>query len=260
MKYTKKLKKKHNQSIRKKPKISLAKLKKMVGGTINCDTEINELSMETVGSIERKAFFEAFKNDIGIDIEKHQVGGIIYNQVNALTNTVTFILTEALESILDDVLEGKDEQLMNVLLNYVTASFYNITWGDNKYFKRAKDDDGKLIQQDKYFLEYNEGSPPENQNKALETPTFMDIYKRELDSESLIRKMLIECFNKDSIQKIITNMLTNTKQDGLINTLHGQFDQMSEPIATDLLERYKNFSYSSEEIVNNLQDMKLRIV
>ena len=63
MKYTKKLKKKHNQSIRKKPKISLAKLKKMVGGTINCDTEINELSMETVGSIERKAFFEAFKND-----------------------------------------------------------------------------------------------------------------------------------------------------------------------------------------------------
>ena len=260
MKYTKKLKMKHNQSIRKKPKISLAKLKKMVGGTINCDTQINELSMDTVGSIEREKFFKAFQNDIGIDIEKYSVGSIIYNQVNALTNTVTFMLSEALKSILDDVLKEKDKQLMNVLRNYVTASFYKIEWDKNKYFDRAKDNDGKLIQRDKYFFIYEEGSPPENSIKSLETPTFMDVYKRELDSESLIRKILIKCLSKDSIEKIITNMLTNTKQDGLINTLHGQFDKMSKPIAIDLLERYKNFSYSSDEIVNNLQDMKLRVV
>lgn len=260
MKYTKKLKKKHNQSIRKKPKISLAKLKKMVGGTINCDTYINKLSMDTVGSIERGKFFKAFKNDIGIDIEKLSVGSIIYNQVNALTNTVTFMLTEALKSILDDVLEGKDKQLMNVLLNYVTASFYDIKWDDNNYFDRAKDNHGELIQRDEHFFVYEEGSPPKESIKSLETPTFMDVYKRELDSESLIRKILIKCLSKDSIKKIITNMLNNTEQDGLINTLHGQFDKMSEPIAIDFVNKYKNFLYSSKEIVNNLKEMKLQIV
>lgn len=250
---TKSARKKAHRITLKKQKY-LGKIRKIIGGFMNCDVTIRDPeSSDTVQDLGKDNFDKAIDTDLDIKPDS-PMNPYIYQQVNSVLKTVAILVQNAVKDIINKTLESKNEQLRHIVLNYMTYQFYNIKWDDDKYYQRSQIPIESIMYQ-------HPGNVSKTQPNKLFPTNAIDIYLKELDNKDTVKQFFMDCFKKDNIETSINSLFESEQaENSIVSIINNNIETVAPNIVPQLISEYEKIhTYTKSQIQDILSKTKVSI-
>jgi hypothetical protein len=230
----------------------LGKIRKIIGGFMNCNVEIKDPeSSDTVQDLAKDKFDTAIKTYIKPD---SPMNPYIYQQVNSVVKTIAILVQNAVKDIMNKTLESKKEQLRHIILNYITYQFYNIKWADDKYYKHSQKPIESIIYQ-------HPGNVSKTQPDKLFPTNVIDIYLKELDNKDTIKLFFMNCFKKEKIETSVSSLFEGGQaENSIVSIINNNIETVAPNIVPQLISDYENINkYTKSQIQDILSKTKVSV-